>query len=498
MRRCATLAIALTCFLSQLAFSALDSARNFSKSTVSTGYTSAATSIVLVAGGGAKFAAPPFNAVWWNATDYGDPSDDPGVEIVRVTGLSTDTLTVTRAQESTSASNHNTAGKVYLLVAGPTAKLTTDILTINTTGSAATLTTTRAINGVNFDGSAPITVTADANTLSGTTLKSTILASSLTSVGVLSGLEIINDSPTLAFRTRHSNLTQGVAIGYNSLNGDGSVANFSIHINAKGTGAVNLNSTGTGNVGINTEAFGTSAASVLGIGNGTAPSTSPADMIQMWAEDVAASSELRVRDEAGNVTTLSPHNVSLYTPDPSQIFPWSYYSRSGFLGKELNVDMYGAIAALEKLTGKTFIYSRDLASGDIEDWTAQEAAKKLTVEKQRLDKALMAEVEVGVADAVEVVTITMSQPSATLTETVTKYVLDAATGKVKAETVTTPKMETIDTPKTESRLKAGVRLDEATGKFWRKKRADEVVVEPYVPKAPPAWIADRLAKKATP
>ena len=57
----------------------------------------------------------------------------------------------------------------------------------NTSGSAATLTTPRAINGVNFNGSAAITVTAAAGTLSGNTLKSTVLASSLTSVGTLTG-----------------------------------------------------------------------------------------------------------------------------------------------------------------------------------------------------------------------------------------------------------------------------------------------------------------------
>jgi hypothetical protein len=55
----------------------------------------------------------------------------------------------------------------------------------NTTGSAATLTTPRAINGVNFDGSVAITVTAAAGTLSGTTLNSTVVTSSLTSVGTI-------------------------------------------------------------------------------------------------------------------------------------------------------------------------------------------------------------------------------------------------------------------------------------------------------------------------
>lgn len=71
----------------------------------------------------------------------------------------------------------------------------------NTTGSAATLTTPRAINGVNFDGSAPITVTAAAGTLTGTTLNSTVVTSSLTSVGVLTagtlGTGTVISAPTM-------------------------------------------------------------------------------------------------------------------------------------------------------------------------------------------------------------------------------------------------------------------------------------------------------------
>ena len=61
-------------------------------------------------------------------------------------------------------------------------------LTGNVTGNAdtaTTLATTRAINGVNFNGSAAITVTAAAGTLSGNTLKSSVVASSLTSVGTI-------------------------------------------------------------------------------------------------------------------------------------------------------------------------------------------------------------------------------------------------------------------------------------------------------------------------
>jgi len=39
--------------------------------------------------------------------------------------------------------------------------------------------------------------------------------------------------------------------------------------------------------------------------NGTAPTNSPANLIQIYAEDVGGSSELKVRDEAGDVTVLS-------------------------------------------------------------------------------------------------------------------------------------------------------------------------------------------------
>lgn len=94
-------------------------AKNFAKATVSTTYDDSATSVVLTSGHGAKLpTAVPFNVVWWNSTDYGDPSDDPNVEIVRVTAVSTDTLTVVRGAEGTTASTKNTGGKTYKMIAG--------------------------------------------------------------------------------------------------------------------------------------------------------------------------------------------------------------------------------------------------------------------------------------------------------------------------------------------------------------------------------------------
>jgi hypothetical protein len=57
-----------------------------------------------------------------------------------------------------------------------------------------------------------------------------------------------------------------------------------------------------GNVGIGTTSFGTNAVGVLGIGNGTAPTTSPAGMGQLYVESGA----LRYRGSGGTVTTIAP------------------------------------------------------------------------------------------------------------------------------------------------------------------------------------------------
>lgn len=75
---------------------------------------------------------------------------------------------------------------------GGTAVSMGDVTVDSLTGNASTATaleTARTINGVSFDGTANITVTAAAGTLTGATLASNVLASSLTSVGTLAGLQ---------------------------------------------------------------------------------------------------------------------------------------------------------------------------------------------------------------------------------------------------------------------------------------------------------------------
>ena len=106
------------------------------------------------------------------------------------------------------------------------------------------------------------------------------------------------------------------------------------------------------NVGIGTAVFGSSAAKVLAIANGTAPGTS-ADKAQLYV----ISGELIVKDGAGNATTLSPHNFG--DRKPSEDMAWSYHSKRG--GKSITVDMLRVVRVLEKLTGEKLAHIEEMA-----------------------------------------------------------------------------------------------------------------------------------------
>ena len=110
-----------------------DPAKNFAKVVVSTGYDASATIIILSSSQGSKLPNPAtdgaFNLVWWNFTDYPNPSDDPKVEIVRCTARSTDTLTITRNQENSGATTKNEINKIYQMILTFSAKVYNDIYT---------------------------------------------------------------------------------------------------------------------------------------------------------------------------------------------------------------------------------------------------------------------------------------------------------------------------------------------------------------------------------
>lgn len=99
-----------------------------------------------------------------------------------------DTLTSGKAPSATTLAGYGITDGVpnSRTVNGQALSSNVTISTISgNAGSATALQTTRAINGTNFDGSAAITITCAAGTLTGATLAAGVTGSSLTSLGTI-------------------------------------------------------------------------------------------------------------------------------------------------------------------------------------------------------------------------------------------------------------------------------------------------------------------------
>ena len=149
---------------------------NTGTSTPSSGFALSGSTIKF----GANISAAPDFILYQESGGIGEPSDETVGE---------DKLKVSNSPVNgyfLSAQSGNTGGLTW---AAPVATSCT-----GNSATATALATARAINGVNFDGTAAITVTAAAGTLSGNTLNSSVTASSLTSLGDLAGLTVDGDA----------------------------------------------------------------------------------------------------------------------------------------------------------------------------------------------------------------------------------------------------------------------------------------------------------------
>ena len=148
---------------------------NTGTSTPSSGFALSGSTIKF----GANISAAPDFILYQESGGIGEPSDDTVSEVkLKVNNSPVNGYFL-------SAQSGNNGGLTW---AAPIAT--------SCTGNSATATaleTARAINGVNFDGTAAITVTAAAGTLTGNTLNSSVVTSSLTSLGDLSGLTVNGD-----------------------------------------------------------------------------------------------------------------------------------------------------------------------------------------------------------------------------------------------------------------------------------------------------------------
>lgn len=91
------------------------------------------------------------------------------------------------------------------------------------------------------------------------------------------------------------------ADGLWSVSNQGAYLRFRTTPNGSTSIAEVMRITGSGNVGIGVSTFGSSAVRVIGIANGTAPSSSPAGMGQLYVESGA----LKYRGSSGTVTTIA-------------------------------------------------------------------------------------------------------------------------------------------------------------------------------------------------
>jgi hypothetical protein len=114
---------------------------------------------------------------------------------ISATGLTTSNLSSSAGITVDQLATKTTTLGLTTMTLGGTVTSVTGLTSVSSTGftgaltgnasTATTLATSRNINGTAFNGSADITITADANTLTGTTLASNVVSSSLTSVGTI-------------------------------------------------------------------------------------------------------------------------------------------------------------------------------------------------------------------------------------------------------------------------------------------------------------------------
>jgi len=104
---------------------ALDNTKNFARDSLNEDLTNSETDVTV---NDASVLPDPangnYNIVVWDNGQYPNPANDPGAEIMRVTGLSTNTFAVNRGTEGTSAVAHSNGDAVANLL---TAKMINDI-----------------------------------------------------------------------------------------------------------------------------------------------------------------------------------------------------------------------------------------------------------------------------------------------------------------------------------------------------------------------------------
>lgn len=209
----------------------MDAHKNLAYTTVATAPSPAlsGTSLVVAAGTGTLFPAVPFNCVVWPA---GVNPLTTNAEIIRVTTVSTDTFTIVRTQEGTSARAIGVGDQIANAI---TAKTLTDVeaMVSGTTNTIAKFTSSTAV------GNSLITDSGSLVTAAGPLLVNSSSATAL-NVGPNGAtnptLTVVTDTASGATGLSVTNAASGSGVTLTALGG----TNENILLRPKGTGKVSI------------------------------------------------------------------------------------------------------------------------------------------------------------------------------------------------------------------------------------------------------------------
>ncbi len=215
---------------------------------------------------------------------------------------------------------------------------------VTATGITANSLTTNVIssNGSNAELSLQASGTGDvlisALRVNGTTLDS----ADSTKVTIAEAVDITGATDiggALTGTSASFSTTLGVT-GVTTLSGTAVIDNITINdstISSSSNADINISAGGTGDLRVDSH---------VGLKVQAGDAAADGDHAHIYAKDDTGSAEVYVRDEAGNVTKLSPHNEK---------GNWEYFSRNVITGKVIRIDMEEMIRDIEKLTGKVYI-----------------------------------------------------------------------------------------------------------------------------------------------
>jgi len=223
------------------------------------------------------------------------------------------------------------------------------------------------------------------------------------------------------------------------------------------------------NFGINTTVFDATAEGVLTVAIGTPPANSPTNAVQGYVADVASSAEWHWRDEAGNVTPVSPHGYEHVTIATGVVLPYIIRHQNDLLGYGEEWDLVGALLEVENLSGKTFHATWEYERTPLAKAQDQAASEQL---EQFVAKAIEQLVRIPLDEAIEQVEILVKRPNPN--KKIRIHQLDPDTGHITI----TEAFEHDEVP-TGHRfaLKPGVTMDPLTGECYRRRTREEAIKE---------------------